>query len=481
MEDIEGGPLQNIFKVNTLSIIRNYLSLNDKLAASLLNKNTQKYLKEALKVNVHVVERENDKKIENLEQKLEEIHTTKIIESFSIDMFSRKYDFLEKTPSINSLSIFIHQGQENLNYLNNLQNLKKLEIFGQTEGEIAKLITLNITGQNNSIEELILNDCDIKSVDALKSLKKLVLNRSDIKESKKNSNLKVLEYISDQEEIPIILQQNNASQLEKFNNVEEFKLMNIYSKENLHFLQSFQNLQKLNLYFSDEYKAELNFLSNKNGLIELHLYNLQINRGYGGGNDLSRIVGGFRRLQKLSLNNMELENIDFVDSLQSLKELRIQGNPKITNFTNIGQIQGLELLDISCCDIKDINFFPFLISLKKLYMKGNKQIKKFEPMTSLGKLEELDISECDLINIDFFQELQSIKILNLSKNNQIKNFDPLRAINALEKIDISSCGLKSIDPLVDLQNLKDVNLSNNQGLDINPGKFYNSDCMTITK
>ena len=479
MQDTKNEALQDIFKKNTLSIIRNYLSNNEKLNASLLSKKIHSYLKEALNVNVHVEEKEGEN-IENLEQKLEEIHLTKIIESFTIDTHSRKYDFLSKTPSITALTIFIHKGQEDINCLSDLTHLKKLIINGEVEGEIENLITLSLTKKNNCIEELTLNHCDIKSVDSFIGLKKLVLNRSTIKEPKsKFSNIKKLEYISDDETIPIILQAESTKLFGYFDSLEELRLANIYSKEYLNFLGNFTKLKKLDLFFADNYSVGIDFLRDKTTLSELHLNNMKTNSGGYHNESIEKKIENFTNLEKLSLINMNLKNLNFLSFLPKLKELRIGGNNAIDKFNNIGQITNLELLDISDCDVKNIDFFGFLISLKKLNMSGNKSIKKLNPISNLAKLEELDISNCNLDLINFFQELQSIKKLNLSNNSSIKNYDPLRALNDLESLDIRNCGLTSIDTIKDLHHLIYVDLRGNK-ID-NIGLFYNQDRITIKK
>lgn len=472
-------PLQNIFKINTLSVIRNYMSTNDKLAASLLSKKIQEYLKDSLKVNVRVEEK-GDKKIENLEQKLEEVHLTKIIESFTLDLYSRSYDFLANTPSLINLSICIYKGQENINFLKNLTNLKKLVINGEVEGDVSNLVTLSLTQQNKCIQELTLNHCDIKSVEFFTNLKKLVLNRSSIKEPKgKFSSIKRLEYISDDETIALILQNENTAQFLNFESVEEFRLSNVYSKESLKFIERFSTLKSLDLFFADGYSTSLDFLHEKNNLTELYLSNMSFNSGYRD-EGIERIVQNIKGLVKLSLINIGLKSLDFLSSLSRLKELKIGENTGITNFTNIGQITELELLDINNCDVKDIKFFEVLICLKKLNISGNKNIKKLEPLTSLRKLEELDISDCNLNIINFFQELQTIKKLNLSNNSTITNFDPLRALNNLESLEIRNCGLKANDCIKDLVNLTYVDLRNNP-IDKIGGLYNQNNFMVIKK
>ena len=122
-------PIHKIFQKNTLSVISQFLSINEKKDTSLITKKIQENMKQVLKVKVQVEEKK-DVTIDNLDFKLEEINKSKTIESYALNFDSRKYDLIVKTPSIINLSIFIHRGQENLDFLGNLQNLKRLEITG---------------------------------------------------------------------------------------------------------------------------------------------------------------------------------------------------------------------------------------------------------------------------------------------------------------------------------------------------------------
>ncbi|CAF1074350.1 unnamed protein product [Rotaria sp. Silwood1] len=219
-------------------------------------------------------------------------------------------------------------------------------------------------------------------------------------------------------------------------------------------LSQFSKLQMLDLSCNNLIRIEN--LRNLSNLRELKLY----------GNKIERIenLECLNQLQILQLQYNEIQSIGSgLVYLTRLQSLRIDSNKlSVIRSDEVLKLAQLKTLDISDCSIENVEFINTLSSLTELrachcYLKT-----LANQFRNLRYLIDLDLSNNELINITPLKSLSSLRVLHLA-NNHIQDIQILSSLVHLNELDLNNNQISLIpntfDKLIDLQYL---NLSNNR-------------------
>ncbi|CAF3442966.1 unnamed protein product [Rotaria sp. Silwood1] len=170
------------------------------------------------------------------------------------------------------------------------------------------------------------------------------------------------------------------------------------------------------------------------------------------------------QLQILQLQYNEIQSIGSgLVYLTRLQSLRIDSNKlSVIRSDEVLKLAQLKTLDISDCSIENVEFINTLSSITELrachcYLKTLPN-----QFRNLRYLIDLDLSNNELINITPLKSLSSLRVLHLA-NNHIQDIQILSSLVHLNELDLNNNQINLIpntfDKLIDLQYL---NLSNNR-------------------
>ncbi|CAL6009307.1 leucine-rich_repeat protein [Hexamita inflata] len=260
--------------------------------------------------------------------------------------------------------------------------------------------------------------------------------------------------------------------------VDAFQLPNLeilgiadLSALNLDNINQFQNLKELDL--SGSHGLDLSLLQDLTQITSLKF---------------------FSQLEKLSMNNCELNKIDVLRYLTNLKELDLADNDRIDDITPLGNLLQLRILNLEHCRLTNVEALQLLLNLEELNLARNLNIFSDKviqhsryldttPLQYLTKLTILNLNSCAKLQLDSLSKLTNLDQLYLSSNSlqdiralqqiklkqlylsstKIDDMNALQYLTDLTILDLNKCKLSSINALKTLVNLKELNLSRELG------------------
>jgi internalin A len=177
-------------------------------------------------------------------------------------------------------------------------------------------------------------------------------------------------------------------------------------------------------------------------IIELHITNYS-NRGKSFF-DIS-FIKSLCKLEYILLSRMEIGSIELLSSLKSLKGIHFDsvGFRDCLPFTNLFNLEALLLNNI---EIDDIEFIINLERLKVLSLT-NCNLVNTDILSELVSLKRLSLANNHLNDITFLSTLINLEWLSLHNNN-ISDLTPLMSLGKLQKLDLSSNEIRDIRPIV---------------------------------
>jgi Leucine-rich repeat (LRR) protein/GTPase SAR1 family protein len=169
-------------------------------------------------------------------------------------------------------------------------------------------------------------------------------------------------------------------------------------------------------------------------------------------------VGHITWLRRLTLHNLpSLKNLAALQRLDSIQELHLVGNNSIDSFTPLEYLPKLETLRLDQMQFENIGFVQKMPDLKALLLRNNPKLNNIEALAHLQKAELLDIrSNSSLTNIEALGALNNLRTLDLTHNGNIINIDVLSKLKKLHtlKLTTNSTDIKSLDGLTQLTSLE---------------------------
>ena len=234
--------------------------------------------------------------------------------------------------------------------------------------------------QNANMELAVLKDLDTLMVSKDRAASQMKL---DIKNAGSIEDLEDLSSFCNLTELYI--QDTNLDSLEGIQNLKNLKKLvlsdcnlrdatSIYSADlkNLEYLDLTGTTIDLTALNISQYKKMSILIlddCNINGYIDLGLNDtltlLSLND-----NQITGIAGNLPHLEKLYVNNNQLENLTSLIEFKSLTELKINGNP-IKELTGILKLENLELLGIMHTQVTDVRMLKELPNFNSIYLSKN--------------------------------------------------------------------------------------------------------------
>ena len=191
------------------------------------------------------------------------------------------------------------------------------------------------------------------------------------------------------------------------------------------------------------------------------------NRFYG--NDYNNIIDALKfceNLEKVSLSQVKVTNMNRIAELGNLKLLRLTGS-QIKEIEGLKNMTNLEELYLAGNQIKEIEGLENLTKLKRLFLNTN-QIADITPLSANTSLMELNLKSNVEIDADrthyTTKQLQELdKIGKIIDNGGIINLDTdkLGLFTNYKKLDLSNNKLTTLDILNGMTELTQLTLTNN--------------------
>lgn len=144
-------------------------------------------------------------------------------------------------------------------------------------------------------------------------------------------------------------------------------------------------------------------------------------------------------LEKLTINNRNMSNLNDISELSKLKSLDLTGcRFPAEELETIASLSELQELTISGCGLSTLSGLETAVNLIYLDASSN-SIRKLEPLSNLSKLSELHM-----------------------QHNVLDDLSVLNNLPELSKLDVSYNSLSSIAPVTNCVKLTLLNASNNQ-------------------
>lgn len=164
-------------------------------------------------------------------------------------------------------------------------------------------------------------------------------------------------------------------------------------------------------------------------------------------------------LDTLALSYNQIETIENLSSLSSLRQLQLEHNA-ITKIEGLQGLSSLQILQLSSNQIKKIEGLQGLSSLQVIYLSSN-QIATIEGLQGLSSLETLVLNLNQIIKLEGLEGLSSLQTLDLEAN-QITKIEGLQGHSSLTNLNLGSNRITKIEGLEDLSSLESFSLNGNK-------------------
>ncbi|MGG5784962.1 leucine-rich repeat domain-containing protein [Bacillus albus] len=180
-----------------------------------------------------------------------------------------------------------------------------------------------------------------------------------------------------------------------------------------------------------------------------------------------QFISNLRQLKSLSITYSELNDIGPLAKLEHIESLSLRNN-KISDLSPLSQMKRIKMLDLNSNYIKDIKLLFKLTSLKTLTVANN-QISNanLAGIEQLKNVKSLSLSNNGLTNIEHITPMKKLVELDLSKN-ELENIEPLSRLSTVQSLNLEENYISDITPLSQLTGLYDLKLGSNEIRDVRP-------------
>ena len=216
-------------------------------------------------------------------------------------------------------------------------------------------------------------------------------------------------------------------------------------------LLHFSYLEKL--VIEDGIPTHIPYLKGLVGLKELKICDTGISSG-----DLA-VISALPELEKLTLQNCNLSNIDPLTTAKKLRYLDLDNNI-LRNIDALSQMVQLTELYLQRNALVDLSALSSLTNITKLNVSAN-ALTSLSPIAALSKLTDLDASTNTITSLENLSNLSSLTNLNLA-HNHLTDISALSTCTALTELNVSNNMVESVDCIISLNNLMYVDFSFNK-------------------
>ncbi|MGH0426157.1 leucine-rich repeat domain-containing protein [Bacillus pretiosus] len=180
-----------------------------------------------------------------------------------------------------------------------------------------------------------------------------------------------------------------------------------------------------------------------------------------------QFISNLRQLKSLSITYGELKDIGPLAELEHIESLSLRNN-KISDLSPLSQMKKIKMLDLNSNYIKDIKPLFTVTTLKTLTVANN-QISNanLAGIEQLKNVKSLSLSNNGLTNIEHITPMKKLVELDLSKN-ELENIEPVSRLSTVQSLNLEENYISDITPLSQLTGLYDLKLGSNEIRDVRP-------------
>ncbi|MFA2566546.1 leucine-rich repeat domain-containing protein [Bacillus wiedmannii] len=180
-----------------------------------------------------------------------------------------------------------------------------------------------------------------------------------------------------------------------------------------------------------------------------------------------QFISSLRQLKSLSITYGELKDIGPLAELEHIESLSLRNN-KISDLSPLSQMKKIKMLDLNSNYIKDIKPLFTVTTLKTLTVANN-QISNanLAGIEQLKNVKSLSLSNNGLTNIEHITPMKKLVELDLSKN-ELENIEPVSRLSTVQSLNLEENYISDITPLSHLTGLYDLKLGSNEIRDVRP-------------
>ena len=189
------------------------------------------------------------------------------------------------------------------------------------------------------------------------------------------------------------------------------------------------------------------------------------------------------RLEKLTIQDKVLDNLDFLSGMEDLKQLDLTGcRFPATALSTVAELPKLEHLTIAKCGLSTIAALKDAPRLSYLDASGN-TLRNLEALSSMTTLVHLNLASNAVVDLNQIAGLLNLDKLDISynavttlsplaectnltglnaDNNQLTSLEGLENMQLLTHLSVDHNNLTQVNLLADCTNLVDLSIANNQ-------------------
>lgn len=162
----------------------------------------------------------------------------------------------------------------------------------------------------------------------------------------------------------------------------------------------------------------------------------------------------------------DADDLILSNQLWDISEFKIPENAK--TFEDLAHLVNLKKLSINEHNLESLEFLSPLQKLAVLDLSGSRfDPRDLEVVTTLPALEELLLSGCSLSSIEHLENAVQLTALDLSSNT-IRNLDVLASMPKLSKLNLQHNAVNSLAIAANLTNLTELHIGYNDITDLSP-------------
>ncbi len=171
-------------------------------------------------------------------------------------------------------------------------------------------------------------------------------------------------------------------------------------------------------------------------------------------------IGKLTYLETLVVEDVSLDDFQFLSSLPHLTELTIRNCPLSSeDLSRIGTMPNLQHLTLPNCSLSNIEELSNALRLVTLDLSGN-AIRDLSPLSFMDQLTTLNLKNNALTNLSPLSSLQNLQELDVSYNS-LKSITPLMTCTSLTKLVASYNQLDTLPAFQNATVLSSLDVSNN--------------------
>ncbi len=164
-------------------------------------------------------------------------------------------------------------------------------------------------------------------------------------------------------------------------------------------------------------------------------------------------------LTRLVAEGMDIQNLEGLQFVANLKELRLRGNP-LSDLSPLSGLTTLKEVELSGESLSDLSPLAGLTNLEGVgFWKTS--ISDLSPLAGLTKLRWLEFKDSPVSDLSPLVGLTGLKRLETYASKE-PDLSPLKALTSLTRLTVAASGVSDVSPLAGLINLEDLTLEANR-------------------